>query len=78
MMLGELRGRSHELGGPTLHSGKGSMLNKSAWALGVGRPGDITRDLPVYIGGVFVEMSHHHSTNMSSISWAFIQTMFTS
>jgi len=66
-MLGELREPSHELGGRTLHSGEGNMLNESAWALGVGQPGDTTRHPPVYIGGSFVETSHHHSANTSSI-----------
>lgn len=66
MMLGKFRGWSHELGGSTLHSGEGNMLNKSVWALGAGRPGDITRHLPVYISGWFVE-ENHHSIITSSI-----------
>jgi len=66
-MLGELRGRSHKLGEPTLHSGIGNMLNESAWALAMGRLGDTTHHLSIYIGGVFVEMNHHHSANASSI-----------
>ena len=65
-MLGMLNGRSHELGGPTLHSGEGNMLNESTWALGMGRPGDITCHPPVYIGGAFEEMCHHYSANTSS------------
>jgi len=65
-MLGELRGWSHELGGPTLHSGEGNMLNELAWALGMGRLGDITHHPPIYIGGC-LEANDHHSINMSSI-----------
>ena len=67
MMLGELRGQPHELGRLTLHSGEGNMLNVLAWTLGMGWPSDITRHLPIYIGGAFEEMSHHHSTNTSSM-----------
>lgn len=63
-MLGELRGRSHELGGLTLHLGEGNMLNESAWELGAGQSGDITHHPPIYISGRFVE-ENHHSINMS-------------
>jgi len=66
-MLGDLRVWSHELGGLTLNSSEGNMLNESAWALGMGRLGDTTRHPPAYIGGVFVETRHHHSANMSLI-----------
>ena len=64
-MFGKLRGQSHELGGLSLHSSEGNMLNELAWALGVGRPGDITCHPPIYISGWFVE-ENHHSINRSS------------
>jgi len=41
------------------------IVNELAWALGMGRLGDITHHLPVYIGGC-LEANDHHSNNTCS------------